>query len=48
MMRMSEAEIEAMKERIEGEIKEVEELAFTYEVWLQDWRKRMAEKGKAT
>lgn len=40
--RMTAAEIEAMKARIEGEIKDIEEMNFTYQVWLADWRKRMA------
>lgn len=40
--RMTDAEIEAMKTRIEGEIKDLEEMNFTYQMWLADWRKRMA------
>lgn len=41
---MTKAEIEAMKDRIEGDIKDLEELHYTYEVWLADWRRRMAER----
>ena len=40
--KLSNEEIEAMKARIEGEIKDLEEMNFTYQTWLADWRKRMA------
>lgn len=44
---MTPAEIEAMKERIEGELKDLEEDNFTYQMWLADWRRRMAEQRAA-
>jgi hypothetical protein len=42
--KFTHAEIEAMKARIEGELKDLEEANFTYEMWLLDWRRREAER----
>jgi len=41
---MTKAEIEAMKARIEGDLKDLEEDNFTYVMWLMDWRRREAER----
>lgn len=42
--KLSDAEIQVMKDRIEGHLKEAEEAAFTLEMWMRDWRERMAAK----
>jgi hypothetical protein len=41
---MTDAEIEAMKERINESLEDAEACAFSLEMWLIDWRARMAEK----
>lgn len=38
----SDEEIEAVKDRVEGALKDAEEAAFTLEMFMMDWRKRMA------
>lgn len=43
---LTEAEIEAIKERVEFAAKEAEEAAFTLEVWIQQYRKRSGYPGR--
>jgi hypothetical protein len=40
MSRLTEAEIEAIKERVEAAAKDAEEAAFTLEMWIRDYRRR--------
>jgi hypothetical protein len=40
MSRLTEAEIDAIKERVEFAAKEAEEAAFTLEMWIRDYRRR--------
>lgn len=37
---LTEAEIEAIKERVEAAAKEAEEAAFTLEMWIRTYRQR--------